>query len=647
MAEEFTLDLDVEGLVSGVTESAISTAVSAATSVINDVTSLIGNIIDGFMNDIAEVLNSIVDTLFANLGIASIINSVIGFIEAPFAIFDNLFNYFWDPFAAFVTGGLINGKFFFEAFDDIIQTPTAFAFGDIGMGVNAGTLYERPLTRHPLFPSEQDIHRVCRGDATVYQPGGMKYTYDQQRDSLLDEPQMDYNPTYPYNHYTESESGHIYEIDDTPSHERLQIKHRAGTGFHVNPDGTQKSLVVGDNFAVILQDNKAHVFGNLELFIDKDAKISINGEGNISIGRNANIFVGNDTTIHTQNNTNIFTGKNTNVHSMEDIDVRAGKYLRLTSLQRIEIIADTQISLSAPRIDINTEKLAVRSPLTPVSKALHEMEIPFNPYRFQLRNEGNFQEGSGGDGGGGGGGGDSSSGTTISQNEVQNAMTDGELSSEEWVNRQPDIVLGKEKDDKEPPAQTAKDMSVSSFKVEGDLKNPNNPVYDLKISKHCFLRDVTLSPTFPYSLKAQCGLSVEEIIKNLSNLAAVCIDPLYEKYGGFVVNTYGRPKGKMRITNAFRVEAKCGWHAKGCAFDYQVPDLGSGYYYDEAIWCRDNIKGWDHILLEYKTTGSRLPWIHFGARRDAASGKTQTFMNHTPYDKSKFVNLAHKNKPTV
>ena len=641
MADEFTLDHDVEGLVSGVTESAISTAVSAATSVVNDVTSLIGNIIDGFMNDIAEVLNSIVDTLFANLGIASIINSVIGFIEAPFAIFDNLFNYFWDPFAAFVTSGLINGKFFFEAFDDIIQTPTAFAFGDIGMGVNAGTLYERPLTRHPLFPSEQDIHRVCRGDATVYQPGGMKYTYDQQRDPLLNEPQMDYNPTYPYNHYTESESGHIYEIDDTPSHERLQIKHRTGTGFHVNPDGTQKSLVVGDNFAVILQDNKAHVFGNIELFVDKDANVSINGEGNISIGRNANIFVGNDTTIHTQNNTNVFTGKNTNVHSMKDIEVRAGEYLRLTG-KVIEIIGDRSISLSAGKIDLNTEKLAIRDPLTPVSKALHETEV-FKPYRFQLRNEGNFQEGSGG----GGGGDDSTPTTTITQNEVQNAMTDGELTSEEWVNRQPDIVLGKEKDDKEPPSQTAKDMSVKSFKVEGDLKNPNNPIYDLKISKHCFLRDLTVSPFFPYFLKAQCGLSVEEIIQNLSNLAAVCVDPLYEKYGGFVVNTYGRPKGKMRITNAFRVEEKCGWHAKGCAFDYQIIDIGAGYYYDEAIWCRDNIQGWDHILLEYKTTGSKQPWIHFGARRDAASAKTQTFMNHVVYDRAKFVNLSHKNKPTL
>lgn len=642
---EFTLDFDVEGLVSSITESAISTAVNAATSIINDVTSAIGNIIDGFMDDIAEILNSIVDAVFANLGIASIINCVVGFIEAPFAIFNNLFNYFWDPLANFVTAGLINGKFFFQAFDDIVQTSTSFAFGDIGMGVNAGTLYERPLTRHPIFPSEQDVHRVCRGDATVYQPGGMKYNYDQQRDPLLDEPQMDYNPTYPYNHYKESESGHIYEVDDTPSHERLQIRHKAGTGYHVNPDGTQKSMVVGDNFAVVLQDDKAHIFGNLELFINKDANVSINGEGNISIGRNANIYVGNDVNIHAQNNTNIFTGKKTNVHSQDDIDVRAGKYLRLTGAQKVEIIADTQISLSAARIDLNTEKLSVRSPVPPVSKGLHEMEIPFNPYRFQLRHEGNVQEDSGGGGGGGTTPPEAGGGTSLTKDEVVNSIGDGELSSEEWVNRQPDVVLHKEKDEKEPPAQTAKDMSVKDVKSSGDLRNPNNPVYDTKISKHCYLRDLTLSPFFPHFLKAQCGLSVDEIIKNLSNLAAVCIDPLYEKYGGFVVNTYGRPKGKMRITNAFRVEAKCGWHAKGCAFDFQIPGIGNGYYFDEAVWCRDNVKGWDHILLEYKTTGSAMPWIHFGARRDAASGKTQTFMNHKVYDGKKFCNLAHKNKP--
>lgn len=640
MAEEFVLDLDVEGLVSSITESAISTAVGAANSIINDVTSQIGGVIDEFMGEVTGIMNSLVDSVFANLGIASLMNSVMGFIEAPFAIFDNLYNYFWDPLASFVTSGLISGKFFFQAFEDIVQTSTSFAFGDIGMGVNAGTLYERPLTRHPIFPSEQDVHRVCRGDKTVFQPGGMKYNYDQQRDPLLDEPQMDYDPTYPYNHYTESESGHIYEIDDTPSHERLQIRHRSGTGYHINPDGTQKSLVLGDNFAVIIQDSKAHIFGNLELFLDKDANLSINGEGNVAIGRNANIYVGNNATLHTQKNTSIYTGENTKIHSVKDIDIRAGEYLRMTG-KVVQIIGDTLVEISADVIDVNASKLAVRSPIPPISKPLHEMEIPFNPFRFHLRNEGNPELG-----GGGGGGGGSSGGTSLSQGEIQTAMTDGELGSEDWTNRQPDIVLEKEKDDKPAPAQTAKDMSISNFKVEGDLRNPNNPIYDLKISKHCYVRDLTLSPYFPHFLKAQCGLSVEEIVKNLSNLATICIDPLYEKHGGFVVNTYGRPKGKMRITNAFRVEAKCGWHAKGCALDYQLPGVGAGYYFDEAVWCRDNIKGWDHILLEYKSTGSGLPWIHFGARRDAARGQTQTYMNHKVYNGSKFCNLAHKNKPT-
>ena len=636
MSEEFTLDSDLEGLVSSVTESAVATAVSATTSVINNVTSSIGSIIDGFMNDIAEVINSLVDAVFANFGISSILNSVVGFIEAPFAIFDHLFNYFWDPFALFVTSGLINGKFFFETFDDIIQTPTGFSFGDIGMGVNAGTLYERPLTRHPLFPSEQDIHRVCRGDATVYQPGGMKYVYDQQRDPLLNEPQMDYNPTYPYNHYTESESGHIYEIDDTPSHERLQIRHRAGTGFHVNPDGTQKSLVVGDDFAVVLQDRRMHIFGSTELYIDKNAKVSISGYGEIITGQSLSVFAKGDIMVNTQGNAKVFVENDTQLHT-KALEVRS-QSIHFKSVNDIKIESGGTIEINGKEVHLNRRKVTNPKNILPPKIIPHPIETPFNPYRFQLRHEGNFQEG----------GGDSSSegGTSLTVNEVQNSINDGELGSEEWVNRQPDIVLGKEKDEKEAPPQEAQDLSRKGLTVAGDLRDPNNRIYSQKISKYCYVRDLTLSPTFPNFLKAQCGLSVEEILKNLSNLAAVCVDPLYEKYGGFVTSTFDRPVGRLRITSGFRIESKCGWHAKGCAFDFQIPSIGSGYYFDEAVWCRDNVKGWDHILLEYKTTGTRLPWIHFGARRDAASGKTQTFMNHKVYDGSKFVNLAHKNKET-
>jgi len=633
-----TLNLELDSFVSSITESAVSTVANAVVSGTTDVGSVVGELIDGFMNDIAESINSIVDSVFAELGIDSILNSVIGFIEAPFAIFDNLYNYFWDPLATFMTSGFLNGMFFFDKLSDIIQTPTGFAFGDIGMGVNAGTLYERPLVKHPIFPSEQDLHRVCRGDATVFQPGGMKYNYDQQRDPLLDEPQMQYDPTYPYNHYTESESGHVYEIDDTPSHERLQIRHRSGTGYHVNPDGTQKSIVMGDDFYVVLQDNRAHVFGNLVLFVDKDANVSINGEGNVNIGRNANVYVGNDCSIHTQKNTRIFTKEKTLIYSLDDIDVRTDKNCTFNVKETFEVVAN-KISLLAKdrvnivglsRIDLNTDKTVpvLKAPIPPIAKPLHEMEV-FKPFRFQLRHEGNV-----------------GNETSITKEAVQESMTNGELASEEWTNRQPEIVLGKEKDETKAPEQPVTDKSVS-VSVSGDLNNPNNPIYDTKISKHCYLRDLTWSPTFPNALKAQCGLSVEEIVKNLSNVAAICIDPLYEKYGGFVVNTYGRPKGKMRITSGFRHATKCtSWHEKGCCFDYQVLGLGNGYYYDEAIWCRDNTKGWDHILLEFKTTGTGMPWIHFGARRDAARGMTETYMNHKSYDKTKFVNLAHKNKPS-
>ena len=61
---------------------------------------------------------------------------------------------------------------------------------------------------------------------------------------------------YPFNHVFESESGHIFEIDDTPDQERLFKEHMSGTFEEIHPQGTRVTKVVYDDYEIIARNKK-------------------------------------------------------------------------------------------------------------------------------------------------------------------------------------------------------------------------------------------------------------------------------------------------------------------------------------------------------------------------------------------------------
>ena len=66
-----------------------------------------------------------------------------------------------------------------------------------------------------------------------------------------DEPEISYNADYPFNHVYESESGHIREYDDTEGAERIHERHRTGTSYEIDPEGTRIDKVVKNQFTTI------------------------------------------------------------------------------------------------------------------------------------------------------------------------------------------------------------------------------------------------------------------------------------------------------------------------------------------------------------------------------------------------------------
>ena len=54
-------------------------------------------------------------------------------------------------------------------------------------------------------------------------------------------------------------------------------------------------------------------------------------------------------------------------------------------------------------------------------------------------------------------------------------------------------------------------------------------------------------------------------------------------------------------------------HSLGEAVDIQVADASKGEYFEIAKWIRENLPH-DSIILQYRTTGSGMPWIHLGCK---------------------------------
>ena len=161
------------------------------------------------------------------------------------------------------------------------------------------------------------------------------------------QPIIPYGAVYPYNHVYESESGHIFEIDDTLDNERLYTAHKTGTSQEISPDGTKTEIIKGDHYNITIGKSQAAIEGNSDLSINGRHKIYINKAGSmnnhydIQIGPNANINIQVD-----KGNINLVTvDGNINVNSGGDYNLKvAGNYTSKILGNKTETIEGSKTS---------------------------------------------------------------------------------------------------------------------------------------------------------------------------------------------------------------------------------------------------------------------------------------------------------------
>ena len=524
-----------------------------------------------------------------------------------------------------------------------------------------------PRSFYPRRVNEVDTNRLAVNDATKQHP--VVNLKRQRVDDLVGEPETQYASKYPYNHVKETESGHIVEFDDTPGHERIHEYHRSGTFYEVHPDGTKVTKIIGDDYEIVHQNKKLRVRGNIEVYCDGDADLYVRGSLTGQVDENIDLHAGK--------NINIHAGKNMRFYANDSMEFTAQKELTATSVSKMTLQSQADVNINAEgnyltnikgTSDIISDgKIAIKSPSSIIINGnstidilgggnmnLEGKEIKLNGGAFRSSVEKvedtKYK--------------DSSGVSLYSEGKevdapvkatVLDAKNLSALADEQSVYGEDDIP----KSDADIKADVASgnalpssssDYSYNSIDGNYNSESASRPLisvpavpdfpkehgystgqsellytesakvtavtkpskiilpddgsidYNMYISSKYKLSKLTLAP--PVGQKINKGKEeAEKIINKLRVLAVNCLDPLLAEYPKLRINM-GYFESRPGTSSA---------HSLGEAVDIQVADASKGEYFEIAIWIRENLPH-DSIILQYRTTGSGMPWIHLGCK---------------------------------
>ena len=105
------------------------------------------------------------------------------------------------------------------------------------------------------------------------------------------QPKNPFNPRYPYSHVRLTESGHLFEADDTPGAERIKESHRIGTYYEIGPDGSRVLKIVRDDFTVVVGNEKVNIKGSAIVTIEGDCNFYTKGNFTHQVDGDYNLLV--------------------------------------------------------------------------------------------------------------------------------------------------------------------------------------------------------------------------------------------------------------------------------------------------------------------------------------------------------------------
>jgi len=200
------------------------------------------------------------------------------------------------------------------------------------------------------------------------------------------EPETKYDTQYPYNNVLETESGHIFELDDTVGKERIHIAHRTGTFKEIFPDGMEVNKIVNDYYFVGMKNVFDHVENNkwetidagYKLYVNKDNKtdndfvircgksgnvkltleeghlcIYVNGEKNEKIEKDCNIDIKGEKNLTIEKDYNITVEDDKNEEISGDWNVNVEGDININADGDINLEAAGDVNIKGSKISLN------------------------------------------------------------------------------------------------------------------------------------------------------------------------------------------------------------------------------------------------------------------------------------------------------
>lgn len=175
---------------------------------------------------------------------------------------------------------------------------------------------------------------------------------DSQSTWNFPDPADSNQPAYPDNSVQVSESGHVFEIDDTVGSERISQFHRSGTYEEYHSNGDCVKQVVGKNYRVVMDDENVFIQGDCNVTVEGDAKILVKGDCRTEIEGDHLIDVKNDMKVKVGGDYTTWVVGNKN-ETVQGNVTEANANLTTTTDGKIDLNAGTEVDIDAGTINLN------------------------------------------------------------------------------------------------------------------------------------------------------------------------------------------------------------------------------------------------------------------------------------------------------
>lgn len=480
----------------------------------------------------------------------------------------------------------------------IVGNPTSIQSGNYGANTGVPNYYNEPDTNR--LARHEDIDKT-----SVYQKEAGRWRGAQRfNGTTWNQPEIPYNTDYPYNKVTSTESGHVFELDDTPRAERINLYHRTGTYYEIDHNGTQVNRTVGDrydfnerNHYEALHGSKImYVEGEVDVVVKNGAKLNIQGQCDIVVNGNANVTVGGNMDARVQGNTDLQVGGDMSTAVKGDYRVRADS-IYLEARGSYNVNGDAGVKIDGSRIDIGNgaPRTGLATPVIEVEEKDNTMP-DFTPLIVNSRSARQRE--------------------SYEVPEEGNSDPFRELNVNRGLYDREDLDQGTISGNADPTVNENITAPVQSCDV---IFNMNDFSNSLQMSSHFQLGAMTKNGTRPPV--NQQGLTKQQIVCNIKGLCENVLEHVLSLYPNMTITSGFRRPGD--VANSSRTSQ----HYLGQAVDIVLSGFNRQQHFEAAARLVETLPaGFDQVILEY--AGTRTVWIHLSWKYDGNRRSFFTMRDH-------------------